>query len=91
MFIDKGEAEAFIAKFKKTMTEEVNDEEKNNGEEEEEEQSNHDNKVNEEKVIGNEGKTGCGTEEHHCLHDCKFEEHDIGDKRECEQNNDPLV
>ena len=73
MFKDKGEVEAFIAKCKKTATEEVNNKEKTNGEEEKEEQPNHDNKVNEEKIIGNKGKTGGGTEENYCLHDCEFE------------------
>ena len=73
-FKDKGEAEAFIAKFKKTTAEEVSDEETNNREEDKEEQSNHhDNNVNEEKIIGNEGKTGDRTEENYCLHDCEFE------------------
>ena len=47
----------------------INDEEKNNGEEEKEEPSNHANKLNEEKIIRNEGKTGGGTEENYCLHD----------------------
>ena len=61
-FKDKGEAKAFIAKFKKTTAEEVNDEETNSGEEKEEQPNDHDNNVNEEKIIGNEGETGDGTE-----------------------------
>ena len=70
-FTDKGEVEAFIARFNKTTTEEVNDEETNN-EEEKEEQPNYQMK-NEEKIIDHEGETGDGTEENYCLLDCEFE------------------
>ena len=61
----------------------MNDEETNNGEEEKEEQPNdHDNNVNEEKIIGNEGETGDGTEEKYCLHDyCEFEGRDIAGQK----------
>ena len=51
----------------------MNDEEINSGEEKEEQPDDHDNNVNEEKMIGNEGETGDGTEENYCLHDCEFE------------------